>query len=73
MNYRLKMLELGLSRKIVAQNCGLTYAAFSARMSGFTPWQPGEEAKLQAIINAAEQAQQAARDDLVEATGTTCH
>jgi len=52
MDYRQKIYILGLSRKGLAERLGLSYASFSARLSGFTPWQANEEYALSKIIDA---------------------
>jgi hypothetical protein len=64
MGYREQIYALRLSRKVIAAQLGLTYAAFSSRLCGFTAWQDSEERELQKIIEQAEQAQRTERKSI---------
>ena len=54
MDYKRRISSVGLSRKDVAPRLNLSYSAFSARLSGFIPWQGGEEYELNKILSQAE-------------------
>lgn len=54
LDYKDKIFILRLSRKMLASNLGLSYASLNARLGGFTPFQEGEEKKLQELLAEAE-------------------
>jgi hypothetical protein len=69
MDYKKRIMLLDLSRKVLAPRLKLSYAALTARLNGFTPFQPDEERALVRILDEAEQAHAAieqARDKRVE-------
>lgn len=49
MDYRIELLRLGLDRRAVAAEIGLTYSQLSSRICGFVPWGE-EERRLQQVI-----------------------
>jgi len=71
MDYKTRIFLLKLSRKVLCARLGLTYSAFTARLNSFISWQGDEERQLQAILDSAEQAQQAEAEK--QASEVTCN
>jgi len=55
MNYKIKLMELDLDRRKVADDMEMTYQTLSSRLSGFTHWNGDEESRLRAIIARREE------------------
>ena len=54
MNYRERIKLLGIDRRWISEQLGLSYFALARRLNRFTPFAPHEERLLQRLLAAAE-------------------